>query len=84
MGDQNALPHSWAARVPLQEPITIIFPIQFLSPAHTEENILRGRDNNFRPRDIDAFLREPSAYVLESAINDHIKSLSQEQLLRKR
>lgn len=62
---RRAKKNSWIARIPLvcgpKKPMTIILPSSTLLAS--EEDISRGKDPNFRPLDIEDFLRRPSHYT---------------------
>ncbi len=63
----HAMPNGWFARIPLRcgadKPMTIILPLRLKPNDLPEHKIIRGQDSNFRPVDVDDFLKNSQAYI---------------------
>lgn len=62
-----AKPNSWKIRIPLQrsekQGLTVVLPTPFMAKGLRNELISTGKADNFRPLDLDDFLKCPSKYV---------------------
>lgn len=58
---------SWMVRIPLRSdenyPLTVVLPTRLRSDRVNQEDIAKGKGDNFRPLDLDQFLSNPSRYV---------------------
>lgn len=63
----KAKEHSWKIRIPLQrtdtQGLTVVLPKAYMSNGLGEQFVAVGKRNNFRPLDIEDFLKTPSKYV---------------------
>lgn len=61
----RALDNRWLCRIPLKCPddgMTIVLPTRLRGPV-ADNDLTFGKDTNFRPNDMDDFLRRPEHYV---------------------
>lgn len=63
----RAKPNSWRIRIPLQrsekQGLTVVLPIPYMATGLSNDLIEKGKHDNFRPLDLDDFLKRPSKYV---------------------
>lgn len=55
--------NEWFLRIPLETPLTVTLPERRISNSVTEPEIARGEDTNYRPVDLEDFLKRPSHYT---------------------
>lgn len=63
----RAKPNSWKIRVPLQrsekQGLTVVLPTPYMAKGLRNDQISKGDADNFRPLDLEDFLKKPSNYV---------------------
>lgn len=63
----RAKPNSWKIRVPLQKSdgqgFTVVLPQAYMADGLNSDLIVKGESDNFRPLDLEDFLKRPSKYV---------------------
>lgn len=66
----KALPNQWGVRIPLMDdsdknkPLTVIIPDRYKNPTLDENLITRGDKNEFRPLDLDDFIKDYKKYIV--------------------
>lgn len=63
----KAKPNSWKIRIPLQrsekQGLTVVLPTRYMATGLSNDLIDKGKHDNFRPLDLEDFLKRPSKYV---------------------
>lgn len=63
----RARPNEWVMRLPLRSdevyPLTVTLPLRTRATTVGDHEICQGRDTNFRPLDLDAFLANPAHFT---------------------